>query len=54
MNKKKLIYFGMFIGGFIGGYIPILMGASSFSFPTIIGNALGAILGIYIAFKLVP
>lgn len=52
MNKKRATYFGMFIGGLIGGYIPMLFGANAFSFASIIGNAVGAIAGIYIVFKL--
>jgi uncharacterized membrane protein YeaQ/YmgE (transglycosylase-associated protein family) len=42
----------MFIGGMIGGYVPALWGAEYFSFSSIIFNALGAILGIWIGFKL--
>ena len=53
MQSRKTIYFGMFIGGLIGGYIPsILWGASVFSFSSLLGNAIGAIIGIYISFKL--
>jgi uncharacterized membrane protein YeaQ/YmgE (transglycosylase-associated protein family) len=52
MNKKRAIYFGMFVGGLIGGYIPVLFGANSFSFASIVGNAVGAIIGIYVVFKL--
>lgn len=52
MESKKTVYLGMFIGGLIGGYVPsILWGASTFSFSALFGNALGAIIGIYIAFK---
>lgn len=52
MESKRLIYLGMFIGGFIGGYIPSLWGASGFSLQSVIGNAIGAILGIWVMFKL--
>lgn len=53
MESKRIIYFGMFIGGLIGGYLPsLLWGASTFSFSALFGNAIGAIAGIYIAFKL--
>lgn len=52
MEPKKTIYFGMFIGGLIGGYVPALWGAGVFSFSSLFGNAIGAIVGIYIAFKL--
>lgn len=52
MDSKKTIYFMMFIGGIVGGYIPLLWGAGYFSFSSIIFNALGAFLGIWIGFKL--
>jgi uncharacterized membrane protein YeaQ/YmgE (transglycosylase-associated protein family) len=52
MESKKTIYLGMFIGGLIGGYLPsILWGASAFSFSSLLGNTVGAMVGIYIAFK---
>lgn len=52
MESKKTIYLGMFIGGLIGGYLPsILWGAGTFSFSSLFGNAAGAMMGIYIAFK---
>jgi len=42
----------MLIGGTIGGYIPALWGAGLFSFSSILFNAIGAIAGIYVGFKL--
>ncbi len=53
MESKRTIYLGMFLGGLLGGYIPSIMwGASVFSISALLGNAIGAIIGIYIAFKL--
>lgn len=53
MESKRMIYLGMFLGGLLGGYIPsLLWGASMFSMSAVFGNALGAIIGIYITFKL--
>lgn len=52
MESKRMTYLGMFVGGAIGGYLPILMGASAFSFISILGNAIGAIIGIYLVFKI--
>ena len=52
MESKRLIYLGMFVGGFIGGYIPVLWGASGFSLASVIGNAIGAIIGIWVMFKI--
>jgi len=52
MESKRSVWAGMVIGGGIGGYIPILWGAGYFSFTSILFNAIGAIIGIWIAFKL--
>ena len=52
MDSKRTIYFFMFIGGTIGGYVPLLWGGEAFSFAGIIFNALGALLGIYLGFKM--
>lgn len=52
MESKKIIWLLMSVGGFLGGYIPLLWGAAYFSFSSIIFSALGAILGIWVAFKL--
>ncbi|MBP6881425.1 MAG: hypothetical protein KBC35_02260 [Candidatus Pacebacteria bacterium] len=40
------------IGGWLGGYIPVLWGGTSFSMSGIIFNAVGAIIGIWIGFKM--
>ncbi len=52
MESKNAAYIGMFVGGIIGGYIPALWGDGLFSFASIIGNAVGAIIGIWVMFKL--
>lgn len=52
MESKKLITLFMFLGGALGGYVPLLWGADAFSFSSIICGSLGAIVGIFIAFKL--
>ncbi|NCN52257.1 hypothetical protein GW943_00380 [Candidatus Parcubacteria bacterium] len=52
MESKRLTWLLMIVGGAIGGYVPILWGASYFSFSSIIGNAVGAIFGIWLAFRL--
>lgn len=49
---KKLIWLGMFAGSIVGGYLPVLFGASLFSFSSLFGNGIGAIVGIIIAYKL--
>jgi len=40
------------IGGWLGGYVPTIWGAGYFSFASIFCSALGSILGIWIAFRL--
>ena len=52
MQSKRIIWLFAGIGGLIGGYIPALWGAGIFSMSSIIFNTLGAILGIWIGFKL--
>ncbi len=52
MDQKRTIWILMMVGGFVGGYIPALWGAPGFSFSSVIGNAIGALLGIWIGYKL--
>lgn len=52
MESKKIMWILMSLGGFLGGYIPLLWGSAGFTFSTILFNALGAILGIWVAFKI--
>ncbi len=52
MSRKFLILLGMTTGSFIGGYVPVLWGAGLLSFTSVIGNAIGGLLGIWITFKL--
>jgi len=52
MESRKIIWLFMSVGGILGGYIPLLWGANYFSFASIIFNALGAIFGIWVAFRL--
>ena len=52
MESKRVIYLGMFLGGAIGGYIPTLWGAPYFSLWSVFLNAIGAFIGIYLAFTL--
>ena len=52
MNSKKLVWIFMFIGSAIGGFIPSLWGADAFSLSPMIFGSLGAIVGIYIGYKM--
>jgi hypothetical protein len=49
---KQVIWLGMIVGSIIGGFIPMLWGGSAFSFSSIVFSSLGAVVGIYVAFKL--
>ncbi len=42
----------MALGSVVGGYIPALWGAGLFSFSVLIFSALGALLGIWIAYRM--
>lgn len=52
MSSKSIVMLGMIIGSTIGGFIPTFFGADIFSFWSIIGNIVGGLIGIYIAFRL--
>lgn len=51
MNPKSLIWIGVFVGGAIGGYVPVIFGADLFSMWSIVGNTIGALVGIWAGFK---
>jgi len=52
MDLRRLAWIGVFVGSTIGGFIPDLWGASVFSFSSIIFGGLGAIAGIWVAYRL--
>lgn len=52
MNTKQFTTVGILVGSTIGSFIPLLWGASEFSFSSLIFGAAGAIVGIYIAYKM--
>ena len=52
MSRKFLVLLGMTVGSVIGGYVPVLFGVELLSFTSIICNAIGGIVGIWIAYKL--
>ena len=49
---KQTIWMGMIVGSVIGGFIPSIWGAGVLSFSSIILSSLGAMAGIYVAFKM--
>ncbi len=52
MGRKKLVWFGLFVGSTIGSFIPGLWGGDSFSFSSILMSAVGGLAGIWVGFKL--
>jgi hypothetical protein len=52
MERKQLIWIGLFVGSTIGGLIPALWGAGALSLSSIFLSGVGAVLGIYGAYKL--
>lgn len=52
MSSKTLVMLGMFVGSAIGGFVPELFGAGIFSIAGLLGSGVGAIAGIFIAYKL--
>jgi hypothetical protein len=52
MESKRIVWIFMTVGLFVGGFIPMLWGASEFSFSSIILSGVGGIAGIWIGFKL--
>lgn len=51
MSTKTLVMLGMTVGSMIGSFIPILWGASFLSYTSLILSAVGGMLGIWIAMK---
>lgn len=49
---KKLVWLGMIVGSVLGGMIPGLWGADMFSFSSVIFNAIGALVGIWVGYRL--
>jgi hypothetical protein len=52
MQTKSLVWLGLAIGSTVGSFVPMLWGASMFSFSSIIFSGIGGIAGIYIFFKI--
>jgi len=52
MQSNRVVWLCAGLGGFLGGYVPLLWGANYFSFASILLNAVGALVGIWVGFKL--
>lgn len=51
MSRKTLVMLGLIVGSIVGGYVPMLFGDSFLSYSSVIGNAVGGLLGIVIVYK---
>lgn len=52
MERKHIVWIGIFVGSTLGGLIPELWGAGIFSLSSILLSGVGAVAGIYGAYKL--
>ncbi len=52
MGKKTLVTLGMIIGSLLGGYVPVFFGVGIFSYTSVLTSGVGAILGIWIGYKI--
>jgi len=52
MDSKKIVWIGLLVGSTIGGLIPSLWGAGAFSMSSFLLGAVGAIVGIYVGFRI--
>lgn len=52
MGAKTLVFTFMFIGSIIGGYVPVLWGEDLLSFISISTSGIGALVGIYLGYKI--
>ena len=53
MSAKKVVMLGMIIGSLIGGYAPVLIGINPLSFISLLTSAVGGVIGIIVASKLI-
>jgi hypothetical protein len=52
MQSKSLIWIGVFIGSTIGCLIPGLWGDDMFSYSSVLLGGIGALVGLWIGFKM--
>lgn len=52
MQSKRIIWLAAGVGAWLGSYVPELWGAGEFSGASVVCSLVGAILGIWAAFKL--
>lgn len=51
MSRRAMLLWGTTIGTFAGGYAPCLWGAEGLSFTSLLGSAVGGVVGLWLAFR---
>jgi len=52
MNTRAFVWIGIFVGSTIGSFVPLLWGGDLISYSSIIFSGIGALAGIWLAYKL--
>jgi len=52
MDRKTLVWVGLFFGSTIGGFIPSLWDSGIISMAGVFGSAIGGLIGIWLGWKL--
>ena len=52
MSRKTIIMFGMVLGSVLGGFFAELLGLGMFSFTALFVSAAGAVIGIWLAYRM--
>ncbi|MBI3619860.1 hypothetical protein HY214_01815 [Candidatus Roizmanbacteria bacterium] len=53
MPDKKVVMFGLTVGSLVGSFVPTLWGVSAFSYTSVFAGAVGGLIGILVAYKLI-
>lgn len=53
MSDKKIVMITMTLGSLGGSYLPALWGANWLSWASILGSAIGGLVGVWVGWKLI-
>lgn len=51
MSRRFMLLFGLTLGSVVGGYVPCLWGDDGLSFTGVLTGAVGAIVGVWVAYR---